>query len=505
MKFTVSSAPPHEVVADALALNLFAEDSPLPKELSGLDDRTHGLISQLLSSVANLTRFGEVTYLPYQVSVPANNLLLTGSGSKRDFDFRGAVETSAKCGRELAKRNLKKVAVLLRGPLPARKLGMAVAEGCTYANFNPGKYRTQNREEMKLFEISALASEGAPADEMQVGIRTGQMHGEAVNYARELINEPSNVLTPRRLADEARALARKFGLGVDVLGPDKMQRLGMNAILGVARGSAEPPQLIVVKYRTRKPNAPTVALVGKGLTFDSGGISLKDPEGMHYMKSDMAGGAAVLGAMRIIAQVKPVVNVIGLIAATENMPGSKAQKPGDVVTALNKKTIEILNTDAEGRLVLADAIAHAKRLGASKIIDVATLTGAAVIALGETTTAVMGNQQDFVETVLAASRDTGERMWQLPLFPEYRDLIRSDIADMTNIANRTVPSFRQRPAGSIVGGMFLSEFAEDTPWVHLDIAGTAWNSSEDRYLGKGPTGVAVKTLARVVEMLAGAS
>lgn len=213
----------------------------------------------------------------------------------------------------------------------------------------------------------------------------------------------------------------------------------------------------------------------------------------------------MLGAMRIIAQVKPVVNVIGLIAATENMPGSKAQKPGDVVTALNKKTIEILNTDAEGRLVLADAIAHAKRLGASKIIDVATLTGAAVIALGETTTAVMGNQQDFVETVLAASRDTGERMWQLPLFPDYRDLIRSDIADMTNIANRTVPSFRQRPAGSIVGGMFLSEFAENTPWVHLDIAGTAWNSSEDRYLGKGPTGVAVKTLARVVEMLAGAS
>lgn len=501
LKFTVKTNPPHEIEADALALNLFDEDSSVPKELSGVEDRTHGAISHVLKAGSDSRRFGEVHYFPYQTTLPAGNLLLVGSGSRSEFDFRKATDIAGRCARELTRRSIRKIALMLRGPLGARKLGMAVAEGCTYASFNPGKYQTTRGDRAGLSDVVAIVDDATLKAEFETGIKFGQISGEAQNYARELVNEPSNVLTPRRFASEARELARRFRLQIDVLGPDKMQRLGMNALLGVARGSEEPPQLIVVRYRARKSGAPTVALVGKGLTFDTGGVSLKDPEGMHYMKYDMAGGAAVLGAMRIIAETKPAVNVLGLVAATENMPGGRAQKPGDVVTAFNKKTIEILNTDAEGRLVLADAIAYARRLGATRIVDVATLTGAVVTALGETTAGVLGNDQEFVNKVLAAASEVGERMWQLPLFPEYRDLIRSEIADITNIANRTIPHTRQRPAGTIVGGMFLSEFAEDTPWVHIDIAGTAWKTANDGWVPKGPTGVAVKTLAKTVEMI----
>jgi leucyl aminopeptidase len=503
LKFTVKTNPPHEIEADALALNLFDEDTSVPKELLGVEDRTHGAISHVLKAGSDSTRFGGIQYFPYQTALPAGNLLLAGSGTRSEFDFRRAIDIAGRCVRELTRRSIGKIAIMLRGPPPARKLGMAVAEGCTYAVFNPGKYRTTGGDHAGLSEVIAMVGDVSLRAEFEAGIKLGQIYGEAQNYTRELVNEPSNVLTPRRFASEARELARRFRLDIDVLGPDKMRRLGMNALLGVARGSEEPPQLIVVRYRARKPGTSTVALVGKGLTFDTGGVSLKDSEGMHYMKYDMAGGAAVLGAMRIIAETKPSINVLGLVAATENMPGGRAQKPGDVVTSLNKKTIEVLNTDAEGRLVLADAIAYAKRLGATRIVDVATLTGAVVTALGETTAGVLGNDQEFVDKVLMAAQEVGERMWQLPLFPEYRDLIQSEIADMTNIANRTIPHTRQRPAGAIVGGVFLSEFAEDTPWVHIDIAGTAWKTANDGWIPKGPTGVAVKTLAKTVEMIGG--
>jgi leucyl aminopeptidase len=505
MKFEASSAAPHEISTDVLVVNLFPEDPSPPKELMGVDDRTHGQISQLLTSRSDATNFGETSRSPFQPALPAKNLVLIGSGPRSDFDFRRALQLSILGGGEVLKMSYKNAAFLLRGPLPARKIGTAIAEGFLYASFSPAKFRTTNRTKISLGHVVGLTTESTLVEELNAGLKLGQANGESINFARDLVNLPSNYLTPRKFANEARALAREFGLEVEVLGPDRMEKLGMNALLGVARGSEEPPQLIVLRYKSRRRNVPIVALVGKGLTFDTGGISLKEADGMQYMKFDMAGGAAVLGAMRIISQTKPAVDVLGIVGATENMPSGRAQKPGDVVAALNRKTIEVLNTDAEGRLVLADAIAYARKLGAGKIIDIATLTGAVVIALGETTTGIMGNDSSLVETVLRAAEDVGERMWQLPLFPEYRDLITSDIADVTNIANRKVAFTGQRPAGSIVGGMFLGEFAQDTPWVHLDIAGTAWNSKEENYAPKGPTGVAVKTLARTVDLLAGAS
>jgi leucyl aminopeptidase len=284
----------------------------------------------------------------------------------------------------------------------------------------------------------------------------------------------------------------------DVLGPDQMRESGMNALLAVGKGSNEPPQLCILRYQGNDSRSPTVALVGKGLTFDAGGISLKEPEAMQYMKTDMAGAAAVLGAMRIIGEFKPKVNVLGVIAAAENLPGGGAQKPGDVVKAYNGKTIEVLDTDAEGRMVLADAISYARHLGATYLVDIATLTGSCVVALGEITSGAMTNDENWAAQVLKAAEYAGEKMWLLPMFQDYHELIESEIADITNIARRKVAHSGARPAGAIVGAMFLREFAEDTPWVHLDIAGTAWNSRKLEYSAVGPTGVGVRTLATLV-------
>ena len=326
----------------------------------------------------------------------------------------------------------------------------------------------------------------------------GCVLAEGTNYARDLVNEPPNILTPKRLAERAVALAKEYGMQVDVLGPDQMRETGMNALLGVGKGSNEPPQLCVVRYHGSDSNSLVVGLVGKGLTFDSGGISLKEPEGMHYMKYDMAGAAAVLGAMRVIGELKPKINVLGILAVAENMPGGGAQKPGDVVRAFNGKTIEILNTDSEGRLVLADALSYARHLGATHLVDLATLTSSVVIALGDITTGVMTNDENWAAQVLKAATYAGEKMWLLPMFQEYQELIESEIADMTNTVNRKVAHSSVIPAGAIVAAMILREFAEDTPWVHLDIAGPAWNSRALKYLAVGPTGVGVRTLATLV-------
>jgi leucyl aminopeptidase len=331
-----------------------------------------------------------------------------------------------------------------------------------------------------------------------MGTERGRVFAEGTNYARSLTNEPSNILTPKCLAEEAVKLAKNFGMQVDVLGPQRMKEIGMNALLGVGKGSNEPPQLCVVKYQGGDSQSPTVALVGKGMTFDSGGISLKDSEGMHYMKYDMAGAASVLGALKIIGEMKPKINVLGVFAAAENMPGGGAQKPGDVVKAFNGKTIEVLDTDAEGRLILADAISYARHLGATYLVDLATLTGSIVIALGDIATGVMTNDESWATQVLKAAKEAGEKMWLMPMFQEYRELIESDIADMANIPNRKVAHSGVRPAGAIVGAMFIREFAEDTSWVHMDIAGTAWNSKQLPYLATGPTGVGVRTLASLV-------
>jgi leucyl aminopeptidase len=330
---------------------------------------------------------------------------------------------------------------------------------------------------------------------MKRGAERGRIIGDSVNFTRDLANEPGAYMTPSDLAERARGIANEFGLSVDVLDEARMEQEGMGALLSVSHGSEEEAKLIILKYTPREGSGEDdeqlLAFVGKGITFDSGGISLKPGENMELMKYDMTGGATVLGAMRAIAQLKPSISVLGVVPASENLPSGKATKPGDVVTAMSGKTIEIINTDAEGRLVLSDAICYAKKLGAKRIIDMATLTGAVSIALGDVNTAILGTDQKLIDEVIASGRDVGEKFWQLPLDKEYTKQIKSDIADIKNVGGRK--------AGTITAAAFLKEFADGVSWAHLDIAGTAWGDDAKPYRSKGPTGVAVRTLLRFVD------
>jgi leucyl aminopeptidase len=300
-------------------------------------------------------------------------------------------------------------------------------------------------------------------------------------------------LTPRILGEKAEAMARESGLAVEILDERRIADLKMGALLSVAQGGPEPPRMIVITYVPAKPNpnAPVIGLVGKAVTFDTGGISIKPADGMEKMKYDMAGGATMLGVMRAIAALKPNVKVICVVPATENMPGGTAQKPGDIQTSMSGKTIEVLNTDAEGRLILADGVTFAKQLGATALIDAATLTGAIVVALANINVGVFGTDQAFTDKLLASAKAAGEKMWQMPMDDEYRELIKGSFADMQNISSG-------KGGGAITGAMFIREFAGDTPWIHLDIAGTAWNDDAKPWLAKGPTAVALRTLVHLV-------
>ena len=496
--YRIESKSPREIKSDVLVINLFQDESQLPADLGGLDEATNGVIGGAIKDKVFSGTLFELAEFYRPKGLHVIELLLIGSGVKHDFNYEVAFEIAGMAARHAHMKDVREIAFLLRGELSAERRGQACVEGTLMGTFDIGKYKTKNPAKRVLDSIALLPGKPGEEDELRKGAERGRLYAEATNYARDLVNEPSNILTPRHLAEEAIALAKKYGMQADVLGPDRMRENGMNALLGVGKGSNEPPQLCVVRYQGGDSRSPTVALVGKGLTFDAGGISLKEPDGMHYMKTDMAGGAAVLGAMKIIGELKPKTNVLGIVAAAENMPGGGAQKPGDIVKAFNGKTIEVLDTDAEGRLVLADAISYARHLGATHLVDIATLTGSCIVALGEITTGAMTNDENWAAQVLKAAKFAGEKMWLLPTFQDYRELIESEIADITNIARRKVAHSNVRPAGTIVGAMFLREFAEDTPWVHLDIAGTAWNSRKLEYSAVGPTGVGVRTLATLV-------
>jgi leucyl aminopeptidase len=339
-----------------------------------------------------------------------------------------------------------------------------------------------------------IAIEGGDQDALDRGVKTGTVVGEAINFTRDLANEPGAYMTPSDMAERARDIANEFGLSIDVLDEARMEQEGMGSLLSVTRGSEEPAKLIILKYTPANADVEEkelLSFVGKGVTFDSGGISLKPGENMELMKYDMTGAATVLGAMRAIAQLKPPISILGVAPCTENLPSGKATKPGDVVRAMTGKTIEIINTDAEGRLILADAIAYAKKLGATKVIDMATLTGAVSIALGDVNAAVLGTDQALIDEIIAAGKEVGEKFWQLPLDKEYSKQIKSDIADIKNVGGRK--------AGTITAAAFIKEFADGVAWAHLDIAGTAWGDDARPYRSKGPTGIALRTLLRIVD------
>jgi leucyl aminopeptidase len=330
---------------------------------------------------------------------------------------------------------------------------------------------------------------------MRGGAERGRVVGESVNFTRDLANEPGAYMTPTIMAERAQEIANEFGLEIDVLDQARMEEEGMGALLSVARGSDQPPKMMVLTYMPEGKQSigdgeDFLALVGKGITFDTGGISIKPSENMELMKYDMTGGATVLGVMRAVAQLKPSIPVLGVVPSTENMPSGKATKPGDVVRAMTGKTIEVINTDAEGRLILADAVSYAKKLGATRVIDMATLTGAVSIALGDVNTGILGTDQQLIDEVIESGREVGEKFWQLPLDKEYSKQIKSDIADIKNVGGRK--------AGTITAAAFIKEFADGISWAHLDIAGTAWGDEAKPFRSKGPTGVAVRTLLNFV-------
>jgi leucyl aminopeptidase len=360
----------------------------------------------------------------------------------------------------------------------------AVVEGAFVGNFDPDYYKSNRK--IQLIDNLTVVARGDQARLQQV-VDEARIVGESQNFTRDLVNEPSNRMTPTILADRAKKMAAEVGLRCEVHGADKIKELKMGAFWSVAQGSDEPPALIMLHYEPAgAPDKPVLGLIGKGITFDTGGISIKPADGMEKMKYDMAGGATMIGAMRAIALLKPKIKITAIILATENMPSGKAQKPGDVQIAMSGKSIEIINTDAEGRLVLADGLFYARQLGCTHLIDAATLTGAVVVALGSINAGIFANDDSMYNRFNTALDNAGEKMWRLPLDEEYKEIIRSNIADIINSGGRY--------GGAITAAMFLKEFAEDTPWLHLDIAGTAWTEESKPWIAKGPSGIALRSL-----------
>jgi leucyl aminopeptidase len=412
------------------------------------------------------------------------------SGPRERWNVLRMRNVAAAAARKLRNRGVKRIAYLFRpGTIPVARAAQAVVDGALTGPIEPDLYRTQAKEQRKISEVILLTGSKDERAAVEAGVARGTAIAHGIAFTRSLAEEPANIMTPVEAAKRAEQMAREMGLQCDVLGDDELREQGMMSLLSVADGSQHPARVVVLTYQGDKGSNEMLGLVGKGVTFDTGGISIKPAENMHFMKYDMSGAAAVLGAMRAIAELKPQANVIGVVGLVENMPSGTATKPGDVVRAANGKTIEILNTDAEGRLVLADALDLARRRGATRMVDAATLTGAMVIALGNITTGVFGDPQSWVDQVQAAAASGGERTWQMPLFPEYKELIETPIADLANTGGRA--------AGSITAAMFLKEFAGGIPWVHMDIAGTAYHDKEVPHNSRGANGAAVRTFVEL--------
>src|SRR5579863_2115065 len=475
--------PLDRVEADAVAVVLF-EEGPAPAELNF----AASWLEELRSSGEFAGKPGELAVLHHPQTLKARRLAVVGGGKRDKFDaaaLRKAVGTAV---RALKQKGVKKLAWKLDGLVNKTLAAEAAVEGALLGNYEPDMHKTSSDAKSLEAFYAVAAPDGA---EVERSFERGRILAECQNFSRDLANEPANLMTPMLLADRARSMAAEAGLECEVLDQDRMRQLGMGSLLGVAQGSAEPPALIIVRYKPA--NAPKssdhLGLVGKGVTFDTGGISIKPADGMEKMKYDMCGGAAVLGAMQALAQLKPAIPVTAIVPAVENMPGSKAQRPGDIVTSLSGKTIEVLNTDAEGRLILNDALTYAQKLGCTHLIDAATLTGAIVVALGYVNVGAFTNNDALLARVMAAAKSEGEKAWHMPLDDEYKDLLKSAFADLGNIGGRW--------GGAVSAAWFLREFVGETPWVHLDIAGTAWLDESKPHMAKGPTGVCVRTFTKL--------
>ncbi|MBZ5664995.1 MAG: leucyl aminopeptidase [Acidobacteriia bacterium] len=494
MNTNLSSSAPSQLETDclvAVVLDRGEKDKPSPS-IECADAAVREAARDVIASGEVIGKSFETTLLHRPAGLKAKRLLLLGGGKAKNFSTAELRKLAGAAVRTLKGKNLRTFAFALpENGIAAAEGVRAIVEGAFVGNFEPGYYKSDRKEKDQKIDDVTIVVPGDPKP-LENAMQAGRIVAESQNFARDLINEPSNRMTPTILAERAKKMAADVGLKCEVHDGDKIRQLKMGAFWGVAQGSDEPPALIVLRYEPKDPAKDVhLGLVGKGVTFDTGGISIKPADGMEKMKYDMAGAATMIAAMRAIALLKPKVKVTAIICATENMPSGKAQKPGDVQIAMSGKSIEIINTDAEGRLILADGLSYARQIGCTHIVDAATLTGAVVVALGYVNAGIFASDDQLYERFAKANQQAGEKMWRLPLDDDYKENLKSNIADMVNAGSRF--------GGAIFAAMFLKEFAEDTPWIHLDIAGTAWMEDSKPWIAKGPSGIALRSLVEFVK------
>ncbi|MDR3764504.1 MAG: leucyl aminopeptidase [Acidobacteriota bacterium] len=496
MKISVSPTVPSAIATPLLVLAAASTgDEKTPSaELLAVDAQLLALAAPLLSGGDVTGKFAEAVWLLAPSGISAQRVLFIGAGKKASFGLPELRKLAGAAARAAKAKNIKEFTLVLPSGLDLSTAAVAATEGVVTGDFDVDVYRSE-RKDQSLLEVTLAIPQEADAKAVFMAVAEGAVLAESQNLTRELALEPGNKMTPTILANRAREMSEEAGLTCEIHGPGKIKELGMGAFWSVAQGSEEEPRLVVLRYEPEGAREDLVlGLVGKGITFDSGGISLKPGDGMEKMKYDMTGAATMIGAMRAIAMLRPKVRVLAVLCCTENMPDGKAQKPGDVQIAMNGKSIEVINTDAEGRLVLADGLCYARQLGATHLIDAATLTGAVVVALGYHNVGVFSNDDAMATEFLSAASREGEKMWRLPVEQDYFDHIRSEIADIKNTGGRW--------GGAITAAMFLKEFVADKPWVHLDVAGTAWMEEAKAWMPKGPSGVAVRSIVNYARHLA---
>jgi leucyl aminopeptidase len=488
--FTFKGNTSFAELQENVVVGVFDNHQELTGDLAGLDSLFEGQVQVLLTSGDIQKKYKKVSKIHTLGKNNVNRIYFVGLGKKEELTYKRIRDAFGQLVKTINQDRKEKISVLLdtftSENYGSEQLAHSLAEAVVLAGYKFDDYKAKGSEPEKSISVVDVYS-GEESAAVETGLVTGLAYGQGTNVARTLVNIPGNLLTPTDLAEQAVEIAKRNSFEYEVLEEEDMEKLGMGALLAVSKGSVEPAKLIVVKYQGRDTWDNILSFVGKGLTFDAGGYSLKPGAGMEKMKSDMGGSAAVLGAMEAIGQLKPEVNMLFVIPSSENLVNGEAMKPGDVITSMSGKTIEVTNTDAEGRLILADAVTYVKELGANYIVDLATLTGGVVVALGDVASGAITNDDELFSQVYNASYIAGEYIWQLPNFPEYRDMLkRSDVADLNNSVGRL--------AHPITGGLFVGEFAGDTPWVHLDIAGTAFSDKPSDIGPKGATGVMVRTL-----------
>jgi len=492
----VQTIQPADVSTELVVVPVFAGDELCEPALAELDAASGGEIGRATAQREFRPKPNELFLTPLHGDEwQADRVALVGVGGNGEEVVARCRAAASAVAIEARRRRITRVAFMIRGDTPAAEVAQAVSEGLLLGNFKDLRYKTGEDAKRAAAPLATcqILTEATNHSAVEHAVRKGVVIATSANLARELSNEPANVLTPTIFSERARELVSAQGVDVEVLEEEAIRGLGMGMLLGVAQGSVEPPRVIVMRHTPADAGeGPVLGLVGKGVTFDSGGISIKPADGMDRMKQDMAGGAAVVGAMRAIAALDLPVRVIGIVPMTENMPGGRATRPGDILTGASGKTVEVLNTDAEGRLILGDALWYARELGATHLVDVATLTGACVVALGKASSGLFGRPSAWASAVQRAAVRSGERVWPLPLYEEYTEQLRSEMADLVNAGGRA--------AGASTAAAFLQAFAGDLPWAHIDIAGTAWVDDTRADLAKGATGVMVRTLTELAAM-----